>query len=171
MFFKFSEEGKTTILIVYVDDIILTRDDVFGIDHLKKELAKEFEMKDLSLLRYFLGMEVALSKTGIVVTQIKYALDLWKEVGMLGCKPTKVPIDPKNKIGLTKCSRSVDKGSYQRLVGKLIYLSHTKRNITFSICVVSQFMHAFKGEHLEVVYKILKYLNKTPKYEFIIKKE
>ena len=68
MFFKFSEEGKTTILIVYVDDIILTRDDVFGIDHLKKELAKEFEMKDLSLLRYFLGMEVALSKTGIVVT-------------------------------------------------------------------------------------------------------
>ena len=68
MFFKFSEEGKTTILIVYVDDIILTRDDVFGIDHLKKELAKEFEMKDLGLLRYFLGMEVALSKTGIVVT-------------------------------------------------------------------------------------------------------
>ena len=82
MFFKFSREGKTTILIVYVDDIILIGDNVFEIDHLNKELPKEFEMKDLDLLRYFLGMKVAHSKTSIVVTLRKYALDLLKEVGM-----------------------------------------------------------------------------------------
>ena len=69
MFFKFSKEGKTAILIVYVDDIIPTRDDMFEIDHLKKEVIKEFEMKDLGLLRYFFGMEVAHSKTSLVVTQ------------------------------------------------------------------------------------------------------
>ena len=69
MFFKFSKEGKTAILIVYVDDIIPKRDDMFEIDQLKKEVIKEFEMKDLGLLRYFFGMEVAHSKTGLVVTQ------------------------------------------------------------------------------------------------------
>ena len=171
MFFKFSKEGKTTILIVHVNDIILTGDDVYEIDHLKKELAKEFEMKDLGLLRYFLGMEVVHSKVGIVVTQRNSALDLLKEIGMLGCKPIEVPIDPNHKIGVAKGGKSVDKERYQRLVGKLIYLSHTRLDIAFFVSVVSQFMHAPKGEHLEVVYKILKYLKKTLGRGLLFKKD
>ena len=67
-FFNFSKEGKTIILIVYVDNIFLTRDDAYEIDHLKNELSREFEMKDLGFLRHFLGMEVAHSKIGVVVT-------------------------------------------------------------------------------------------------------
>ena len=124
-------------MIVYIDDIILTGDDVHEIDSLKKELAKEFEINDLGLLRYFLGMKVACSKTDTVVTKRKYALNLLKEVGMLGCKPTEVPIDLNHKIGLTEVGKSVDKESYQRLVGKSIYLSHTGHDITLFVSVVS----------------------------------
>lgn len=84
MFVKFSAEGKVAILIVHVDDIILTGDDIIDMEKLKKNLAIEFEIKDLRSLRYFLRMEVARSKKGIVVSQRKYILDLLKETGMIG---------------------------------------------------------------------------------------
>ena len=94
MFMKFSTEGKIEILIVYVDDIILTGDDVMEMNRLKKSLASEFKIKDLGLLRYFLGMEVARSKKGIVVPQRKYILDLLKERGMSDCRPLNTPMIP-----------------------------------------------------------------------------
>lgn len=72
------------VLIVYVDDIILTEDDQREIDQLKTSLAAEFKIKDLGALKYFPGMEVAQSKKGIVVSQWKYILDLLKETGMSG---------------------------------------------------------------------------------------
>ena len=78
--------GKLTIVIVYVDDIIVTRDDFEEIERLTKKLAKEFEIKDLGTLKYFLGIEVAQSRKGIFISQQKYILDLLKETNMLGCK-------------------------------------------------------------------------------------
>ena len=70
---------KITILIVYVDDIIVTGDDMEEIHNLKKSLTKEFEINNLGTLRYFLGMEVTWSKLGISIFQRKYVLDLLKE--------------------------------------------------------------------------------------------
>ncbi|KAK2991196.1 hypothetical protein RJ640_027168 [Escallonia rubra] len=99
---------------------------------LKKVLSREFEIKDLGTFKYFLGMEVARSCRGISVSQRKYTIDLLKETGMLGCKPSDTPMDPFNKVGLKKDSDAVDKGRYQRLVGKLIYLSHTRPDISFA---------------------------------------
>ncbi|RDX98507.1 hypothetical protein CR513_18547, partial [Mucuna pruriens] len=79
MFFKHSQDKKISILIIYVDDIILTRDDVFEINCLKNSISTTFEIKDLGTLGYFLAMEVARSKTRIMVSQRKYILDLLKE--------------------------------------------------------------------------------------------
>jgi len=87
MFTRVSAKGKINVLIVYVDDIILTGDDLVEMDRLKQSLATNFEIKDLGALKYFLGMEVARSKKGIVVSQRKYIIDLLKETGMSGCKP------------------------------------------------------------------------------------
>ncbi|KAK3023240.1 hypothetical protein RJ639_043352 [Escallonia herrerae] len=103
------------------------------ISKLKQVLSREFEIKDLGTLRSFLGMEVARSGRGISVSQRKYTLDLLKETRMLGCKPADTPMDPFNKVGLKKDSATVDKGRYQRLVGKLIYLSHTRPDISFAV--------------------------------------
>ncbi|KAJ9556963.1 hypothetical protein OSB04_011577 [Centaurea solstitialis] len=91
------------------------------------------KIKDLGDLKYFLGMEVARSRKGIFLSQRKYVLDLLKETGMLGCKPADTPMDPYNKIGSKQDNTPVDKGRYQRLVGKLIYLSHTSPDIGFSV--------------------------------------
>jgi len=74
---------------------------------------------------------------------------------MMDCKTTRVPIEQNHKIGNDEGSSSVNKGQYQRLVGKLIYLAHTRPNIAYAISVVSQFMHVSNKRHLQAVNKIL----------------
>ena len=69
LFIRHSEKGRITILIVYDDDIAVTRDDLEEMEKLKTKLANEFEIKDLGRLKYFLGIEVAQSKVGIVLSQ------------------------------------------------------------------------------------------------------
>ena len=162
LFINHSAQGKITLLIVYVDDIILTGDNHEEMHKLKTLLANEFEIKDLGNLKYFLGMEVARSSKGISISQRKYTLDLLEETGMLGCKPANTPMDPTCKLGIKEGGTLVDKGRYQRLVGRLIYLSHTRPDIGFSVSVVSQFMNNPTEEHLNAVYRILRYLKMTP---------
>ncbi|KAF7808226.1 sacsin isoform X2 [Senna tora] len=162
LFFKRFSGNLITILIVYVDDIIVTENCETKVERLKGILNIEFEVKDLGPLRYFLGMEVARSTLGIYISQRKYILDLLKEIGMLGCKPADTPMDPYNKIGAKKDFDPVDKGRYQRLVGKLIYLSHTRPDISFAVSSVSQYMHNPTEEHQEAVDRILRYLKMTP---------
>ncbi|CAJ2653166.1 unnamed protein product [Trifolium pratense] len=169
LFTKFSQDGKIVVLIVYVDDIVLTGDDIVEMARVKEKLALDFEIKDLGSMRYFLGMEVARSKDGIVVSQQKYILDLLKETGMSGCRPADTPMDPNAKLW-EEGSVPVDTGRYQRLVGKLIYLSHTRPDIAFSVSVVSQFMHSSFEEHLEAVYRILRYLKANPGKGLFFKK-
>ncbi|RVW44140.1 Retrovirus-related Pol polyprotein from transposon RE1 [Vitis vinifera] len=122
MFFKQSD-GRMTILIVYVDDIILTGDDTREVERLKKVLATEIE-------RYPIKARKTMESDG---------------------KP-------------------VDRERYQRLVGRPIYLSHTRPDIAFAVSVVSQYMHSPKESHLEAVYKILRYLKGSPGRGLFFKK-
>ena len=170
LFVKANSGGKIAILIVYVDDIILTGDDLEEIINLKKMLATEFEIKDLETLRYFLGMEVARSKEGIVISQRKYILDLFSETGLLGCKPADTSIDPNKKSNRSEESSPADKGRYQRLVGRLIYLSHTRTDIAYSVSVVSQHMNNPSEDHLEALNRILRYLKMTPGHGLLFKR-
>ena len=170
---------------MYVDDIILTGDHVDEISRIKVALGKEFEVKDLGDLKYFLGMEVARSKRGVYVSQRKYILDLLEETSMLGCNPEPTPIIPpkKRKKKPRKEGESeesdldddteteeedkeqeepVDKERYQRLVGKLIYLSHTRPDIAFAVSVASQYMSDPRKKHMDAAYRILRYLKGTP---------
>lgn len=125
------------MVIVYVDDIVITKNHEEEMGHVKSLLSKEFEMKDLGHRKYFLGMEVARSSIGISISQQKYVLDTLKENNMFGSKQVDTPLDLNIKIGMKKKCPPVDKGRYQRLVGKLIYLSHTRPNIGFVVSVIS----------------------------------
>ena len=128
---------------------------------MKKFLDKEFEIKDLGNLKYFLGMEFARSKEGIVVSQKKYVLDLLKEIGMMGCRPAETPMEPNLKLQPASAEKVRDEEKYQRLVRRLINLSHTRPYIAF-LSIVSQFMHSSGPEHFEAVHRILRYLKGTP---------
>lgn len=142
--------------------MVVTGDDQDEIESLQRHLASEFEMKQLGDLKYFLGIEVARSKNGIFLSQRKYILDLLTETGMLGCKPANTPIEQNHKLFHCLNATSTDKARYQRLVGKLIYLSHTRPDIAYSMCVVSQFMHDPRKPHMDAVERILRYLKSAP---------
>ncbi|RVW63737.1 Retrovirus-related Pol polyprotein from transposon RE1 [Vitis vinifera] len=137
-------------------------DECNELEKLNRKLAEEFEIKDLGTLKYFLGMEFARSKEGIFVNQRKYVLDFLDETGMLECKPAEIAIEPNVKLQPKKAENVKDRDRYQRLVRRLIYLSHTRPDIAFSMSMVSQFMHAPGPEHFETVYRILMYLKGTP---------
>ena len=169
MFYRHLNGGGVIILIVYVDDIIITGSNEAEIQRLKGVLSTEFEVKDPGKLKYFLGMEVARSKEGIVVSLRNFTLGLLSEVGMLGSKPTNVPIDFNHKTGMSTKGKKVDLKRYKKLVRKLIN-SHTRQDISFSVVVVSQFMHDPMEEHLEAVYQILRYLKKNPGCGLMFKK-
>ncbi|KAI3451593.1 hypothetical protein Pfo_008258 [Paulownia fortunei] len=85
-------------LLVYVDDIIIASNNQVVVDVLKSGLNKRFKMKDFGPLKYFLGLKIARSATGISVCQRKYALELLLETGYLGCKPASIPMEPNLKI-------------------------------------------------------------------------
>ena len=89
---------------------------------------------------------------------------------MSGCKPSNTPIEVNTKLGEVKDGVPVDTGRYQRLVGRLIYLSHTRPDIAFAVSMVSQFMHSPYEKHLEAVYRILRYLKGTPGKGLLFKK-
>lgn len=161
-FLNILKNGKISILIVYLDDIILIGNNMHEMKILKQLMTKKFEIKDLGVLRYFLGIEVARSWRGIFLSQRKYVLDLLKEVGMTGCKPSDTWIEPNHTLGAcVESNKPIDNGWSQRLVRKLIYLSHTKPNIAFVVSVVSQYMHSPSKAHMEIVFKILRNLKVT----------
>lgn len=136
-------------------------DDIDGIEDLKQKLTQEFEIKDLGQLRYFLGIEVSRSTKGIYLSQRKYILDLLAETGMLGCRPASTPIEQNHRL-TCEPGQPIDREQYQRLVGRLIYLSHTRRDIAFAVSVVSQFMHDPKEQHMNAVIRIIRYLKGCP---------
>lgn len=154
--------GKITVLIIYVDDMIITGDDQEEIVKLQQKLSTEFEMKNLEGRKYFLGIEVARSKRGIFLSQRKYILDLLAEVGMLDCKPADTPIVQNHRLREYSDQMPINKERYQRLVGKLIYLSHTRPDIAYVVSVVSQFMHAPSEDHMDCVMRIIRYLKGAP---------
>ncbi|KAK3017572.1 hypothetical protein RJ639_006639 [Escallonia herrerae] len=127
------KQGKITALIVYVDDMVVTGNDPEEREALQGHLSREFKMKDLGPLKYFLGIEVSRSKKGIFLSQRKYALDLLRETGMLACQPVDTPVEEGLKLRIESNQVPVDKGRYQRLVGRLMYLAHTRPDLAYAL--------------------------------------
>ena len=85
VFYRHSQPNLCIYLVVYVDDIVITGNDQDGITNSKQHLFQHFQTKDLGRLKYFLGIEVAQSRSGIVISQRKYALDILEDTGMMEC--------------------------------------------------------------------------------------
>eukprot|EP00253_Pinus_taeda_P020080 PITA_20080 len=128
------------ILVLYVDDLILTGSDPILINHGKSSLKKKFEMTDLGHLHYFLGLQVLQSKEGISLSQSKYACDLLRNFHMEDCKPAPSPFQSGVKLSVTCTSPEVDATLYRQLVGKILYLTHTRPDLSFAVGLVARFI-------------------------------
>lgn len=155
------KEGITN-LIIYVDDMVVTKNDSAERNALQSYLSREFEMKDLGALKYFLGIEISRTDNGIFLSQSKYVLDLLWKIGMSANEPVDTPMEFGLKLGIESDQVSVDEGRYQRLIGRLMYLAHTRPDLAYALRVVSQFMHSTGEKHMQVVTRILRYLKGSP---------
>lgn len=106
----------------------------------KHFLSSRFKLKDLGPLKYFLSIEVARSHKGVSICQRHYTLKLLKEIGILGSKPRIIPLDPSHKLKNEDDDLLYDPISYKRLIGKLIYLTITRPDLSFAVHKLSQFM-------------------------------
>ncbi|GJS56078.1 ribonuclease H-like domain-containing protein [Tanacetum coccineum] len=123
-------------MLVYVDDIVVTGNNKDEIDKFKRFLSSKFMIKDLGLLKYFLGIEVLENENGLCLSQRKYYLELLNEYGLLACKPAATPLQ--QNVVLSYEESESDKflsnmTEYQKIVGKLIYLSITKTDISYVV--------------------------------------
>ena len=162
VFYHHNSSGQCIYLVVYVDDIVITGSDQDGIQKLKQHLFTHFQTKDLGKLKYFLGIEIAQSSSGVILSQRKYALDILEETGMLDCKPFDTPMDPNVKLIPEQGESFGDPGRYRRLVGKLNYLTITRPDISIPVSVVSQFLQSPCDSHWDAVIRILRYIKSTP---------
>ncbi|KAL3327204.1 hypothetical protein AABB24_037749 [Solanum stoloniferum] len=127
-------------------------------------------MKDLGELKYFLGIEFSKTTEGILMNKRKYALGLVSELGLAGCKPTFTPLEFNHQLTSTMFDKCIGKnvnaedrplsdcGKYQRVVGRLLYLTMTRPDTTFVVQVLSQYMHSPKQSHMEATIKVVRYI-------------
>ena len=105
-------------LIVYVDDIVITGNDHDCIQKLTPHLFNHFQTKDLGKLKYFLGIEIVQSNSGVVMSQRKYVLDILEEIDMLDYKPVDTLMDPNVKLVLGQGGASTRSKEILTNIGK-----------------------------------------------------
>ncbi len=151
------------VIVIYVNDLIITGDSGAYIFDLKKLLKQKFDMKDLGELRYFFGIEVIQSPKGIWLLQRQYALNKLSEYGMTGCKPISIPLEQNVKLSADEGDLVEDTTMYRRIVGSLIYMTITRPYLSYVVGVVSQFLQTPRKPHLDTVRRILIYIKHTLK--------
>ncbi|KAG7587833.1 Retrotransposon Copia-like N-terminal [Arabidopsis suecica] len=149
-------------LLVYVDDIMIASNSDEAVSALKNTLAVAFKLKDLGPVKYFLGLEIARNKNGISVSQRKYTLDLLESIGLLGSKPVATPMDCTIQLHAESGDLLPDATTYRALIGKLLYLTITRADITYAVHKLSQFLAQPRTSHLEAAYRIVRYLKGDP---------
>ncbi|KAL6290819.1 hypothetical protein ACE6H2_008329 [Prunus campanulata] len=159
----YRHKGKSSIfLLVYVDDIIITGTDAATISIIKNLLHQRFHLKDLGDLKYFLGIEVSRSSKGLYLSQRKYALDILKDSGLIGARPTFFPMEQNLKLNNEDGELLHNPETYRRLVGRLIYLTITRPDIVHTVHILSQFMQSPRTTHKDAADRLLRYLKGTP---------
>ncbi|WMV28790.1 hypothetical protein MTR67_022175 [Solanum verrucosum] len=140
--FTLKKNEGLVIVLVYVDDQLITGKNDQMITEAKENLHQQFKLKHLGELRYFLGIEVLRSSKRVVLNQRKYVLELIADAGLTGAKPTMTPLESNLRLtsveydlvnGVTRDEVLHDITAYQRLVGKLLYANITRPDISYAV--------------------------------------
>ena len=147
-------------ILLYVDDLVITEADLPKIDHVKFQLLASFEMKDLGDLHYFLAIEVIHTPNGILLTQRHYVLNMLYKFGMTDCRSVTTPLDRNLKL-CYDLRATCNKKRSRKIIRSLIYLTITRRDLSYLVGLISQFMQKPTTKHLQCAYRIHRYANGT----------
>nr|KYP47813.1 hypothetical protein KK1_030509 [Cajanus cajan] len=130
----------------------------------KEDMMKTFEMTDLGLMNYFLGIEVSQKEKGIFICQKKYTEALLKKFKMSGCKTVTTPLVTKEKLQKDDGAPDADASRYRSLIGSLLYLTATRPDIMYAVSLLSRFMQKPSQIHFGAAKRILRYLQGTKEF-------
>ena len=159
-----NHNGKITILLLYVDDLLITGDNYEEISRLKQALHQEFEMTDLGYATNYLGAEIHNRSDIIFICQSSYIKKLLKKFQMNNCNSTRLSVNPNSHLQKQMDSEPIDHTTYKSLVGSLRYLTNTRPDISYAVECVSHFMEHPELAHFQAAQKILRYLKGTSNY-------
>jgi hypothetical protein len=125
-------------------------------------MLKEFKMSMIGELTFFLGFQIKQMREEIFISQEKYTKDLLKGFKMDECKPIKTPMPSNRLLDLDEGGKSIDQTLYRSMIGSLLYLTTSRPDIMFSVCMCARFQASPKETHLVAVKRILRYLKHTP---------
>jgi len=162
--FIYHQRPVHIFVLVYVDDIIVTRTHLSKINALILVLQQEFKLKDLGHLSYFLGIHVHRDSQTIHLNQAKYIATLLGRVNMLGAKPYSAPCTSGKKLTRFDGDPLSDPSLYRHIVGALQYCTLTRLDISYSVSQLCQFLHCPTNAHLTGAKRVLRYLKGTPDF-------
>ena len=159
--FLLRTDKDTILLLLHVDDVIITGDDLNGIQELKNFLSQQFEMKDLGHLSYVLSFDITHFIDGFYITQAKYASELLSRAGLTDSKTVDTPVELNAHLTPIGGNPLSNPSLYRRLVGSLGYLTVTRPDISYAVHQVSQYLSAPRSTPYAAVLRILRYLKGT----------
>lgn len=164
--------GNDTIaLLVYVDDILITGSNLQLLNQLKSHLHHSFKTKDLGPITRYLGIQFERTPNSLRMHQTEYALNILQQFGMDNCKPSQTPLPEGLLLSKQSDTPPIDATLYRMLVGKLLFLTKTRPDISYAVSVVSRFMQSPHEIHLQAAKHILRYVRHFPDLGLTFSKE
>ncbi|XP_019087653.1 PREDICTED: uncharacterized protein LOC109127439 [Camelina sativa] len=157
--FVLHQGDKIIVLLLYVDDILLTDNNQSLLDQLLQSLNTRFSMKDLGPPRYFLGVQIESTDDGLFLHQTTYASDILYQAGMLDCNPMPMPLP--QQVDKPNTTPFEEPTYYRSLAGKLQYLTITRPDLQYAVNFVCQKMHAPTNSDFSLLKRILRYVKGT----------
>ncbi|GKB73049.1 retrovirus-related pol polyprotein from transposon TNT 1-94 [Tanacetum coccineum] len=159
----FTQKKSSNLIIVqiYVDDIIFGSTCQDMCDEFAKIMHDEFEMSMMGELNFFLGLQIKQMEDGIFFNQSKYIKEMLKKFGLEDSKPMKTLMSSDTKLTKDEECESVDSTKYRGMIGSLLYLTASRPDIMFSVCLCARFQEDPKTSHLEAVKHIFRYIKGT----------
>ncbi|GJV08434.1 retrovirus-related pol polyprotein from transposon TNT 1-94 [Tanacetum coccineum] len=155
-------QGKYILLVqIYVDDIIFTSTTLELCDQFSKIMCSKFKMSMMGKISFFLGLQISQSPRGIFINQSKYALESLKKYGMESSDPVDTPMVEKSILDEDTQGKSVDPTHYRGMMGTLMYLTASRPDLTFDVCMCARYQAKPTEKHLHAIKRIFKYLRVT----------
>ncbi|XP_019158560.1 PREDICTED: uncharacterized protein LOC109155328 [Ipomoea nil] len=156
--FIYSSHDVIVYFLVYVNDILLTGNNVPWLDQFVKTLSARFALKDLSTLHHFLGVEVTSTAGGMFLSQSQYITDILTQFKIDGAKDVSTPLVVSDKhVPLQSPGSATDATQFLRLLGLMQYFVITRPDVAFAVNRLSQFMHAPSELHWQAAKRLLRY--------------
>jgi hypothetical protein len=158
-------QGKEILIVhVYVDDIAFGGSSNSLVVRFVEDMSREFEMSMMGELQFFLGLEIKQSKEGTFVHQAKYTKGIVRKFKLEDSKAMAMPMSTTTTLDVDEECEHVDQKEYRSMIGSLLYLTATRSDIQFSVCLCACFQASRRTSHQQAVKRIFRYLRHTPDF-------